>query len=655
MEYIKELKPEYTKRIEQFKSADYYGMYKIYENLYMKSTNNINVKNIMPIIKSKENMLTAIRNIKSNSGADTVGVDGITFTKLLETYNTDELLNKVRNLIDNYETTGVRRIYIPKKNGKMRPLGIPNAIDKLIQQMVKQIIEPYCEGKFFRHSYGFRPTRKISEVIARCHHLVANGRLNYCVDMDIKGFFDNVNHNKLIKQIWNLGIKDKSVLMLIKKMLKAPVDGIIQTKGTPQGGVLSPLLSNIVLHDVDMWVSKQWEDFQTHTNSTKDPGEFTKELRYKKKIIKDNKETKVWKTLKMGYIVRYADDFKIFAPNYNEACRWYHATKKYLEKRLNLEVSEEKSKIINLTKATSEFLGFTMKSVNTNKKFPKTRPNVKVRGTKTRHVLQIRLQKTKQDEIVQKFKYLLSQLPGKEEKYMKLLNTTILGWQNYISNGTYPSDDLARIYRRVNGKLRRMVSLHGKLKWTKIQEQLHTSEVFKERYKTYNGKTLVNPQTKIPLFPLWATKQVRTKMRNPNHTPYKRKDLIKFWYKPLQWSNQKGREIIENYTNNIWVNSLVSIHALSLYTAQYGCCPLTELALTDGFEIHHKKSQKLGGNNSYRNLIMINPNIHKILHSTNPEIIDKYINVITNLGGKLNYNYINRLRKYLNLEEIKKV
>ena len=76
MEYIKELKPEYTKRIEQFKSADYYGMYKVYENLYMKSTNNINVKNIMPIIKSKENMLTAIRNIKSNSGADTVGVDG---------------------------------------------------------------------------------------------------------------------------------------------------------------------------------------------------------------------------------------------------------------------------------------------------------------------------------------------------------------------------------------------------------------------------------------------------------------------------------------------------------------------------------------------------------------------------------------------------
>lgn len=211
------MKPEYARnvtRMQFFKSADYYNMSKVYEDLYLKSSKNINVKNLIPTIKDKRNMLIAIRCIKSNTGADTAGIDGITFTELLQSHSTEELHQMVCNLIDNYETTGVRRVFIPKKNGKLRPLGIPNAIDKLVQQMIKQVLEPYCEGKFYKHSYGFRPTRQIGEVIARCHHLVINARCEYCVDIDIKGFFDNVHHNRLMKQIWNIGIRDKRVLML---------------------------------------------------------------------------------------------------------------------------------------------------------------------------------------------------------------------------------------------------------------------------------------------------------------------------------------------------------------------------------------------------------------------------------------------------------
>lgn len=248
------MKPEYTKnltRMQFFKSADYYGMSKVYEDLYLKSIKNINVKNLMSIIKDKRNMLIAIRCMKSNTGAETAGIDGITFTELLQSHSTDELHQMVCKLIDNYETLGVRRVFIAKKNEKLRLLGIPNSIDKLIQQMIKQVLEPYCEGKFYKHSYGFRPTRQIGEVIARCHHLVINARCEYCVDIDIKGFFDNVHSNRLMKQIWNIGIRDKRVLMLIKKIIKAPVDGVVPTKGIPQGGVLSPLLSNIVLNELD--------------------------------------------------------------------------------------------------------------------------------------------------------------------------------------------------------------------------------------------------------------------------------------------------------------------------------------------------------------------------------------------------------------------
>ena len=151
-------------------------MSEVYEDLYHKSTNNINVKNLIPIIKDKRNMLIAIRCIKANKGADTAGIDGITFSQMLKSNSIDELHHKVCELIDDYKSSGVRRVYIPKSNGKLRPLGIPNAIDKLVQQMIKQVLEPYCEGKFYKHSYGFRPTRGVGEAIARCHHLVVNAR-----------------------------------------------------------------------------------------------------------------------------------------------------------------------------------------------------------------------------------------------------------------------------------------------------------------------------------------------------------------------------------------------------------------------------------------------------------------------------------------------
>ena len=442
------MKPEYTKnltRMQFFKSADYYGMSKVYEDLYLKSIKNINVKNLMSIIKDKRNMLIAIRCMKSNTGAETAGIDGITFTELLQSHSTDELHQMVCKLIDNYETLGVRRVFIAKKNEKLRLLGIPNSIDKLIQQMIKQVLEPYCEGKFYKHSYGFRPTRQIGEVIARCHHLVINARCEYCVDIDIKGFFDNVHSNRLMKQIWNIGIRDKRVLMLIKKIIKAPVDGVVPTKGIPHGGVLYPLLSNIVLNELDQWVASQWEEFQKHCDSNKAPGEFIKELQYKKKIpnpnynpkrkVKGNiKYFKKWKTLKTGYIVRYADDFKIFTPNYKEAIKWFNGIKQFIEKRLHLEISEEKSKIVNLKKSKSNFLGFELKIVNTKRKHKERRTNVKNKSSKTKYILQVRVSKEKICEMSREFKESLKLLvkdANNSSKIIGRLNAKILVWQNY--------------------------------------------------------------------------------------------------------------------------------------------------------------------------------------------------------------------------------
>lgn len=126
-------------------------------------------------------------------------------------------------------------------------------------------MEPICEAKFSENSYGFRPNRSAENAIARAEFLIQNTRLHYVVEFDVKGFFDNVDHSKLIKQIWSLGIRDKNLLFVLKRILKAPIrleNGAMEypTKGTPQGGIISPLLANIVLNELDQWVDSQWQD-----------------------------------------------------------------------------------------------------------------------------------------------------------------------------------------------------------------------------------------------------------------------------------------------------------------------------------------------------------------------------------------------------------
>lgn len=242
-------------------------MQSIFDDLYERSKNNATKGvNLYEHIISKNNILLAYRNIKANTGSKTAGTDGIT----IEQYKIEDVetfVNEIRTTLKNYKPQTVRRVEIPKSNGKTRPLGIPTMRDRLIQQMFKQILEPICEAKFYNHSYGFRPNRSTHHAIGRCQYLANLTNNHHVVDIDIQGFFDNVSHSKLLKQMHNIGIGDKRVLSVVSKMLKAPVKGIgIPTKGTPQGGILSPLLSNIVLNDLDWWISNQWENMKTKFN-----------------------------------------------------------------------------------------------------------------------------------------------------------------------------------------------------------------------------------------------------------------------------------------------------------------------------------------------------------------------------------------------------
>ena len=225
--------------------AEYYGMAEVQDALYADSASEKIFTNLISIIGSDANIKMAYRNLKSNKGSSTPGVDGKTFKDLAE-MSEEALVQCVRNKILNYQPKAVRRVYIPKPNGKMRPLGIPTVLDRIVQQSVLQVMEPICEAKFYRHSYGFRPNRSTKNAVAVCYKLAQVDGFHYVVDVDIKGFFDNVDHGKLLKQIWTMGIRDKRLISLIGKMLKAPIEenGVrtVPDKGTPQGGVLSPLL-----------------------------------------------------------------------------------------------------------------------------------------------------------------------------------------------------------------------------------------------------------------------------------------------------------------------------------------------------------------------------------------------------------------------------
>ncbi|MGL4452875.1 MAG: reverse transcriptase domain-containing protein, partial [Sarcina sp.] len=240
-----------------------------FDEIYLNSCNNHKFVNLMDYITSENNILLAYRNIKNNKGSTTVGTDNKNIESLKK-LSSDEFVTLIQNKFANYIPKSVRREEIPKQNGKLRPLGIPCIDDRIIQQCIKQILEPICEAQFHKHSYGFRPNRSTSHAIARCMSLMNRAKLHYVVDVDIKGFFDNVNHSKLKKQLWKLGIRDKNLLKIIGKILKSKIEGIgTPTKGTPQGGIISPLLSNVVLNELDWWVSSQWETFKTNKSYAK--------------------------------------------------------------------------------------------------------------------------------------------------------------------------------------------------------------------------------------------------------------------------------------------------------------------------------------------------------------------------------------------------
>ena len=326
---------------------------KLQDFLYAQSQQNNNFTGLLEAVISETTIVTAIHNIKSNNGSKTAGVDKVKMEKYLQMPK-DEVVGIVQSNLRHYLPKPARRVYIDKGNGKLRPLGIPTILDRIIQECIRIIIEPICEAKFYPHSYGFRPYRAQKHAIADiCHTLNVpakpGNKAVFALEGDIKGCFDNINHRILLQKLWRIGIHDKRIITIIRQTLKA---GYVEydilynsAVGTPQGGIISPLLSNVYLNDFDWYVGRLYSE---PVRQCRQKGNDIARLRRQGVIPK--------------YNFRYADDWIILTTRQREAERLKKHLTKYFRHRLKLELSDEKTKITDMRRDGAEFLGFVIRA-----------------------------------------------------------------------------------------------------------------------------------------------------------------------------------------------------------------------------------------------------------------------------------------------------
>lgn len=355
----------------------------------------------------RENMQTALKRVESNKGA--AGIDGMKVQDLRDYLKAHWL--EVREVLESgkYQPSPVRRVEIPKPDGGVRQLGIPTVLDRLIQQAIAQVLTPMFEEVFSPHSYGFRPGRSAHQAVQKSQEYIREG-YDWVVDIDLEKFFDRVNHDMLMARVARV-VKDKRVLKLIRAYLESGVmvNGVVMDteEGTPQGGPLSPLLSNIMLNDLDREMEKREHKF-----------------------------------------VRYADDCNIYVKTERAGERVLKSVKQYLEKKLKLKVNPKKSKVERATRA--KFLGFSF--------------------FKRKGEVSIRLANRTKERFREKIRTLTRRTrSGKMEDIVNEINRYMRGWIAYFRLATTPSvyEELDEWIRR---RLRQMQWKRWKRGTTRYRE-----------------------------------------------------------------------------------------------------------------------------------------------------------------------------------------
>lgn len=423
-------------------------------------------------------LLVAWERVASNRGAQTPGIDRVTKETVNFWVGAEAFLEDIRASVKSgmFRPQPVRQVEIPKSNGKLRQLGIPNLADRVVQASLKLVLEPIFEADFHPSSYGFRPNRRAQDAIAEIHHFTSHG-YETVLEADIKACFDRIDHTALMGQL-RRRVGDRKVLALIKGFLKAGImtrDGeLIGSKtGTPQGGILSPLLANIALNVLDEYAVKAW---------TERMGTYYQ----RRQLLR--KGGAPWK------LIRYADDFvcvirgtSVHAAALKEEIREVLAP-------LGLEFSEEKTKVVSIDEGF-DFLGFTIqrrRKQGTNKSFVYTVPSKKSIVSVRAKLAQACYRST---------------LHWEFGNLLKRINQILAGWANYfrygVSKNVFGNVDFY-VWRRIWTWLKRK---HGRMdrrtmirrfcidKWqfaTTAVRYTGASTVTVQRYR-YRGAAIPTP------------------------------------------------------------------------------------------------------------------------------------------------------------------
>jgi len=359
----------------------------------------------------------AWEEVRRNGGS--AGIDGETIEAIARK-GEDQFLQEIEQELkaEQYRPLPVKRVYIPKGEGRERPLGIPTVRDRVVQQACKIVIEPIFEANFCKNSFGFRPKRSAQQAVKEIKTALI--RSWWVVEADIESYFDAIDHEILLELV-RRRINDRRVIKLIKKWLKAGVleDGVRSATeiGSPQGGVISPLLANIYLHVLDMYWTERYAG--------------------------------------LGKLVRYADDFVIICRSQPQAQEALKAVEQVID-RLKLKLHPQKTRIVDMGRKGFDFLGFHFHKLKTKKRkklLPYMWPSQKAMKAVREKIRQITTRKRLSNPLAEVIKY---------------LNRVIRGWRNYFRIGN-SSRQLQGLDYYIEHRIRRWVNANkGKRHWREV-------------------------------------------------------------------------------------------------------------------------------------------------------------------------------------------